>query len=165
VRARSLALRALAVAGRDLEAASMAENALGFAATEMGDLAVAMKHLGRAARIAERAGHPHRAAEARRNLIWVLVEMGDLQRALAEAERVAASLPTGIELARVLSARGMVLERLGRMEECLESYAQALAMLRRARARGIEGRVLCNRGTSPSAISRQPKPIWLERRP
>ena len=111
----------------------------------MGDLAAAMRHLRRAARVADTAGERARSGEVRRSLVFVLVERGDLGGALAAADAAVPAL-RGTGLARVLSARGMVLERMGRMSECFESYGRALSIVRRAAAPALEGRVLCNRG-------------------
>jgi tetratricopeptide (TPR) repeat protein len=146
-RARELAqrARALARAGGDASAESRAERALGFAATEAGDLASARAHLRAAAAIAEAAGLPVRAAEARRTLARVLLEQGDARAALIEAGR-AAPASRGADLGRLLIMRSVVLERLGRLPESLRCSARALTILRRAGEPAAEARALCNRG-------------------
>lgn len=152
VEARPRAAQELALAARlqaraedDRTVLSVAEEALGLAAKKLHEIGVALAHLRAAVRIAERSHLPVRAAEARISLVAVLAYSGDNQAALEEANR-AAELLAGADAARLHMQRGMVLQRLGRLDEARESYRQALAVFRRTGDTRWEARLLCNRG-------------------
>jgi len=145
-RARALAdsARALASQEHDPGGVSMAERALGLAATRLGDYDAAVGHLRSSIRIAERAGLDVRGAEARMSLSLVLAYRGDMRQGLREADR-AAEILHGEERARLEMQRALILQRLGRLDEALEGYKRALAVIR---ARGDtlwEARLLNNR--------------------
>ncbi|HEY7074246.1 MAG TPA: CHAT domain-containing protein [Solirubrobacteraceae bacterium] len=127
------------------ETEAVIERALGLVGIELGQMPDAVRHLRRAVRIAEAAGEPGLAAEARLDLSAALVLHGRPESGLAEAERARAVL-TGPAAARSLMRRALILQRRGHYREALDGYRQALAILRRAGDREYEARLLCNRG-------------------
>jgi tetratricopeptide (TPR) repeat protein len=131
--------------GAGAEAEATIERALGLVDIELGRMPTAVRHLRRAVRIAEAAGQPALAAEARLDLSAALVLHGRPESGLAEAERARAVLK-GAPAARSLMRRALILQRRGRYREALDGYRQALAGLRRAGDREYEARLLCNRG-------------------
>jgi tetratricopeptide (TPR) repeat protein len=145
--ARSLAVSARAAAARagDGEAASMAERALGLVAKEQSDMAAACAHLRAAVRLAEQAGSPARAGEARMSLSLVLAHQGDADGALREVDLATASL-TGDAAAQAQMQRALILQHLDRFEEALGGYRRALVVFRRSDDKLWETRALCNRG-------------------
>jgi CHAT domain-containing protein/Tfp pilus assembly protein PilF len=145
--ARELATRAReeAIAFADGTALSLAEEALGLAAKQFHDIGSAIRHLRRAVSIAEAHHLTPRAAEARTSLSITLAWRGKNTAALQEADRAAASL-TGEQAARLQLHRATVLQRLGRLDEALEGYRQALAEFRRTGDTHSEAHLLSNRG-------------------
>jgi tetratricopeptide (TPR) repeat protein len=145
--ARELALvaRARARAHDDRAALSVAEEALGLAARKLHDIGVALRHLHAAVRVAERSHLDIRAAKARVSLVAALAYRGDSAAALQQAERAAALL-TGHDAARLHMQRGLVLQRLGRLDQARQSYRHALAVFRRIGDVRWEARLLNNRG-------------------
>jgi tetratricopeptide (TPR) repeat protein len=129
----------------DAEAASVAERALGLAARELHDITGAVDHLRAAVRIAARARLELRAAQARMSLCLALAYKGDTPAALREADRAAPAL-RGVDAARLLMQRALILQRLGRLDEALEGYRRALVGFRRANDRVWQARLLNNRG-------------------
>lgn len=109
-----------------LEAASVAERALGLAAKELGDLATAQTHLESAIDLARRGELEVREGEARTSLAVVLALNGRTQQALEEAD-VAATLLEGrdADAARLDVQRAAILQRLGRHDEAMDSYRLA----------------------------------------
>ncbi|HEX2698739.1 MAG TPA: CHAT domain-containing protein [Acidimicrobiales bacterium] len=146
-RARQVAEDVLARARRARvpTAVSMAEQALGLAAREVGEIAGAVRHLRNAVRVAERAGLVTRAAEARVSLAPTLQYAGQAAPALREADRAAAVL-RGPALARLQMQRSGILVRLGRTEEALDLLAPAAATFRRTGDVVWEARLLNLRG-------------------
>ena len=143
-KAASAALVVALEAG-DAEAASVAERALGHAARELHDITGAVEHLRAAVRIARRAGLGVRAAQARMSLSLTLAYKGNTSGALREADRAAPAL-RGLEAARLMMQRALILQRLGRLDEALEGYRRALTGFRRAKDRLWQARLLTNRG-------------------
>lgn len=145
--AREVAAASLILAQKvgDAEAASVAERSLGLAARELHDIAEAVEHLRAAVRIAGRAGLPLRAAQARMSLCLTLAYEGDTGAALREADKAAPDL-RGPDAARLMMQRGLILQRLGRLDEALVGYRRALVGFRRSNDRLWEARLLTNRG-------------------
>jgi len=141
----ALAARARARAHDDRAALSVAEEALGLAARKLHDIGVALRHLHAAVRVAERSHLEIRAAKARVSLVAALAYRGDNAAALQQAERAAALL-TGHDAARLHMQRGLVLQRLGRLDQARQSYRHALAVFRRIGDVRWEARLLNNRG-------------------
>jgi tetratricopeptide (TPR) repeat protein len=83
--------------------------------------------------------------ESQSILSGLLRELGDIQGALAACDRAletAAARPDVPPRARaeVLQARGILLRRLGRVREAVDSFAEAIAVFRRTGARRQEAR-------------------------
>jgi CHAT domain-containing protein/tetratricopeptide (TPR) repeat protein len=144
-RAWALATHALEGADGDLLASSLAEQALGLAAKELNRLDEAVRHLQQAVRMGRRLGKTTRSAEARLSLAFVLAHKGDMRAALREADRAGEGLH-GHQAARLQMRRAAVLQRLGRFDEALDGYRQALTAFRRSGDQLWEARLLCNRG-------------------
>jgi tetratricopeptide (TPR) repeat protein len=131
---------------KDDEAASVAYRAVGLAYRETGDLNRAKESLRRAIAVAERAGAPLRAAEARMTLIVVLSDRGMTEAALAEAALAAAVL-TGADRARLQVNWGLVLLRTGRNTEALTMFDESQPVLQAAGDTRFEALLLNMRGT------------------
>lgn len=139
-----------AAAGRahgagDLPSASVAERALGLVALHTADLDGAVDHLTRAVRLGERAGLPALAAQARTTLAYALAATGATRRALRETEAAAPHL-AGLDAARLLTQRAVILAQLGELDEALVLWRRALPVLRRHGDRLWEARLRGNRG-------------------
>jgi hypothetical protein len=146
VRAAEQARRALGLARsrHDLHAQSMAHRALGLAARELGHLATALRALSTAIRVATDAGLDVPAGQARMSRALVLLSRGRIADALLDAEASVVNL-RGLDRARLLAQRGLILQRAGRLDEALAVYAAAMPSLRRHRDRLWEGRLRNNR--------------------
>jgi tetratricopeptide (TPR) repeat protein len=93
-----------------------ARRALGLACKELGRLDEGLAHLAEALRTAEAEGLTYAAAQVRMNLVGLLTARGDMEAALAEADR-AAPILTGADADRLLANRACVLARSGRVGE------------------------------------------------
>jgi tetratricopeptide (TPR) repeat protein len=129
----------------ELDAASVAERALGLAAVHLQDLPAATRHLRAAMALAERQGRPDLAAEARMTFAFALNRHGRPGRALTEIEAALTDLGPSSR-ARGLTQRAAILQQLGRLDEALVDYRAALTGLRRAGDLVWVQRVLLNRG-------------------
>ncbi|MEU8247415.1 CHAT domain-containing protein [Nonomuraea sp. NPDC048916] len=138
------AVRAARARG-DIALESVAERAMGVAATHLLDLATATRHLRAAMRLGARAGSPELAAEARIRLAFVTSLRGRPHHALDEIESV---LPTlhGVVRARAEAQRAAIFNHLGRGDDALAGYRLAVPALRRAGDHLWLQRVLSNRG-------------------
>lgn len=145
-RARPLAEALLERARRERNpaATSMAEQALGLAARELGEIDVAVRHLRSAVSGAERAGLATRAAEARVSLAPTLQYAGRPAAGLREADRAAGVL-RGRSLARLQMQRSGMLARLGRFDEALALLGPAAVTFRRTADVVWEARLLNTR--------------------
>ena len=145
-RAAAAAARAVELARRhgDRGAQSTAHRALGLAARELGDLGGALTALHAAVRVATAAGLPQVAAQARMSRAFVLLSQGRTGAALRDAEAAVASM-RGLDRARALAQRGLVLQRSGRLDDALAVYATALPALLRHHDRLWEARLRNNR--------------------
>ena len=145
-RAAAQAARAVELARRhgDRGAQSTAHRALGLAARELGDLSGALTALHAAVRVATAAGLPQVAAQARMSRAFVLLSQGRTGAALRDAEAAVASM-RGLDRARALAQRGLVLQRSGRLDDALAVYATALPALLRHHDRLWEARLRNNR--------------------
>jgi tetratricopeptide (TPR) repeat protein len=123
-----LAARARAVAGGDQEVESILHRAFALAAWARGETDEAIAHGRKAIAVAEAAGTPVRAAEARGSLSVHLVIAGDGDAALREIDRALPVL-SGSSAARLRMQRALVLDEIGRREESLRDYGLALSML------------------------------------
>ncbi|WP_157970422.1 CHAT domain-containing protein [Nakamurella deserti] len=145
--ALTLADRAVSVAHRDHDtaAAATAHRAAALALRELGDLSTAERRVRNAVRAAVRAGASATAAEARMTLAFLLLEAGRARAALHQAD-LAVHASTGLAAARAASQRALVLQRIGRLDEALAGYGDALPVFRRHHDRLWEARLLNNRG-------------------
>ena len=95
-----------------------------------------------------RAGHfPHWEVEAEALVSELLRELGDVQGALASCDRALAACEPGVNKnlpprarAEVLRSRGILLRRVGRVREAVDSYVDAIAVFRHVGARRQEAR-------------------------
>ena len=129
----------------ELDAASVAERALGLAAVHLQDLSSATRHLRAAMSLAERGGEVELAAEARMTFAFALNRYGRPQRALSEIGTALHDL-SAVGRARGLVQRAAILQQLGRLEEALTDYRAALPALRRSQDLVWVQRALLNRG-------------------
>ena len=132
-RAAGLARDVLARADEtgDVAAVSMAERTLGGVAQELHDLSGSAAHLRRAVEIADAAGLPAAAADARMALMGTLALAGEYAEALREGDRAANAL-RGVTRAKLELLRAKVHAHQGRLDEALQGFARALPVLRRA---------------------------------
>lgn len=152
-RAWVLATQVMGHSGAGAEALSLAHEALGLVAKESDDLDGSVAALTEAVTLAERAGLTHRAAQARVSLAFALQSRGEPERALRELDRAARELQHSHEGARVQMRRGSILQRLGKLDDAIAAYEQALPTLRRAGDRLWEARLLSNRGVVLTSLS------------
>jgi tetratricopeptide (TPR) repeat protein len=128
-----------------LEAASIAERALGLASLHVREVPEATRHLRTAIRLAEQGGLSQLAAEARMTFAFVLNRSGAPRRALVEIGAALNDLgPHGH--AQGLAQRAAILQQLGRLDEALSDYRASLPTLRREQDLVWVQRVLLNRG-------------------
>ncbi|MEV0830278.1 CHAT domain-containing protein [Nonomuraea rubra] len=129
----------------DLALASVAARALGIAAFHVTDLHVAARHLRESIRLAQRAGSPELAAEARLRLSFVWCVRGRMDQALAEVDRALPGL-RGAGRARAEAQRAVIHNHLRRPDEALAAYRLAVPALLQAGDHLWLQRVLSNRG-------------------
>lgn len=146
-RSIALARRVSGVAVRDGEftAAAIAERAWGVACLHLGDLDAASDHLRSAVRFGRSAGSATLVGEARMSLAAVLSSRGAPLRGLQVIDAAAADL-RGVQRARVHAQRGAILLQIGRYEDALASWREALPVLRAADDLVWIRRILVNRG-------------------
>jgi len=146
-RADDLAVRALGLAGRtgDPAATVIAERARGLAAIHHRDLDSALRHLRRAVDLARTAALPRLGAEAQMTLAYALNLRGRPGDALREI-RSAVQRLDHVEGARARAQEGAILHQLGKLDDALDRYREALPPLRRAGDDLWVQRVVFNRG-------------------
>jgi len=144
--ARTLARHALdqALAAGDAETASIAQRTLGMISIELDDAPTAVGHLRAAIETAQRGASALCAAEARMSLAFALVGQGEATQALRQARLATRRDEDGSGPLHMQHA--LILERLGRYEDALESYGRALRIVRRTGDLLTEAKLLCNRG-------------------
>ncbi|WP_053731326.1 CHAT domain-containing protein [Nocardia sp. NRRL S-836] len=126
-RARRLAEAVLdGASARDPETESVALHALGMAASAVGRLDEAERHLRAAVSVASSAGLVVRAAQARGSFGYVLTLRGRTAEALRALEAVPAQVD-GVTAARLRMQRALVLTEIGRFDEAAAGFADALA--------------------------------------
>jgi CHAT domain-containing protein/tetratricopeptide (TPR) repeat protein len=129
----------------DQVSAAVAERAWGLAVRQVGDLDSAIVHLSRAVQLGGASGAWEVAGEARTTLAFALSERGRPRRALEEIGRALYELD-GAARARALVQQGTILLELGRYDRAMDSYREALPVLRAAGDRLSTYRVVANRG-------------------
>ncbi|WP_438010097.1 protein kinase [Sorangium sp. So ce321] len=109
-----------------------------------GHLARGLPVAQRAAEIARIARRPALEVEALTILSEVLRELGDVQGAISAADRALRVTHMGgltpRARAEVLRTKGVLLRRVGRVQEAVEAYAEAIAVFRAVGARRSEAR-------------------------
>ncbi|WP_437602579.1 protein kinase domain-containing protein [Sorangium sp. So ce590] len=109
-----------------------------------GHLARGLPVAQRAAEIARIARRPALEVEALTILSEVLRELGDVQGAISAADRALRVTQMGgltpRARAEVLRTKGVLLRRVGRVQEAVEAYAEAIAVFRAVGARRSEAR-------------------------
>ncbi|MEA2220627.1 MAG: hypothetical protein QOJ35_3253 [Solirubrobacteraceae bacterium] len=145
-RARSLAAQALegALATGQHETASVAQRALGLAALHVDDGPTAVALLRAAIASARRAGSEQRLAEARMSLAHGQQIQGESASALRQASL--AMRGAGARDGRLAQQHALILHRLGRLDDALEGYRRAHALLRRSGDDAALYALLLNRG-------------------
>jgi hypothetical protein len=138
------ALAARAVAAGDLEAASIAQRAVGLAALHTKDVDVAIAHLREAVVHARRSGSARLAAQARMTLAFAHSSRGRSRQGLREIETALDDLD-GVDQARAQAQRAVILNQLGRLDDALAGYNATLPVLRAAQDWTWVWRVLSNR--------------------
>ncbi|HEU5112922.1 MAG TPA: tetratricopeptide repeat protein, partial [Acidimicrobiia bacterium] len=129
----------------DRETLAVAWWGLGLAARQLNDLEEADSALRTALGIAMEGGLTRRVGQIRSSLALVLLYGGDTQAALDETKLATVNL-SGPDLARNEMQIGLILQRLGHLDEALVHYRTALTGLRRSGDRLAEARLLSNRG-------------------
>lgn len=140
------------------EIASMIERALGLIVMTraQGDTSVAARHFNTAIAIAEQGGFRRRAGQARMSLAFLLFLLGDTEAALATTAAAELDLD-GMDEARLVAQRALILSRIGRYEEALQDFGRALPVLTDAQDSVWEARLRLNRGWVFGYLSR-----WAE---
>ena len=123
----------------------MAHQAASIALRDLGDTEAAISQARAASRLARRAGSAEREADVLSSLGIALVYAGRTAAGLAAFDR-AVQRSAGIQAARVLARRGVVLRTLGRYPAALEDLRHAVAVLRRSGDGLWTARALDNRG-------------------
>jgi tetratricopeptide (TPR) repeat protein len=131
-------------AERDFAAESVAERAIGIAATHLEDLDGAVRHLRSAINLANRADSAEQAAEARLRLAFALSIRGRPQQGMRE---IASAVPGlhGAARAHAEAQRGAIFNLLGQFDSALICFRTAVPALRRAGDHLWLQRVLSNR--------------------
>ena len=111
--------------------ASLAHQAAGIVLREFGDVDAAIGELHAALRLARRMGSAEREADVLGSLGVAFTYAGRTTDGLAAFDRALRSCH-GVQAARVLDRRGVVLWTLGRYAEALDDIRQAVAVFRRA---------------------------------
>ena len=144
------------------EAAAVALRVLGLS-VRFSDTAQACALLRRSIGLARRLGLPVRAAQARTSLLVLLSQGGRTQAALREAALAEAALghpDQERELAQLRVNHGLVLQRIGRTAEALDSFGKAAPVLRRhgdvrweAVLRNLRGTLLVYQGRNEAGTA------------
>ena len=146
--------RAFALAGEAVRLArptgehlttAVAERARGLAALHLAHVDTSVEHLSAAVAAARRAGSSRLLGEARMSLAGAFVRRGEPRRAQRVVEQAVQNL-TGLERARALAQRGAIAQQLGRLDDALADYREALPLLRAAGDSVWVQRVVSNRG-------------------
>ena len=144
-RARAQAEALTARSDLDAETAAVSWWALGLAARQLNDLVPSEDALRTGLKIAITENLDRRIGQIRSSLALVLLYTGNTRGALDEAKLASVGL-SGADLARNEMQVGLILQRLGQLDESLLRYRSALTGLRRASDRLAEARLLANRG-------------------
>lgn len=146
--------RALTVAGEALQLARRDRDTRGQAAAyrvqsqahlTLGNAGESLRDARLAVSMARRTGDAGTQTEAHIALAVALWRRGSLSAALRQLETAAPHAPTELT-GRLLAQRGTILSEVGRPEEAMEAYRQALPLLRRAGEELREARTHNNLG-------------------
>ncbi len=139
------ALEILAAGSTNPQIEATAHWAAGLAQREFNRLTEAEDHLVRAIAVASEAGLPQIAALARISRALVLTYLGRAEAGLAELDLAEPDLG-GAQRSRAQMQRALIMQRLGRLDEALAGYAQALPGLIAGGDHVAEVRLRANRG-------------------
>jgi tetratricopeptide (TPR) repeat protein len=123
----------------------VAHQAASIVLRDLGDTQAAVRHARASLRQARRAGLAERETDVLSSLGIALVYAGRTAAGLAAFDQ-AVQRSTGVQAARVLVRRGLVLRTLGRYHAALEDLRRAVVVLRRADDLLWTARALNNRG-------------------
>ena len=154
-RGRQAAEAVLAAAPRDAVVRATAMHAFGLALAQQGEVVEAIAALRRCIAFARRTHQQRREGLARTSLVYALALRGRIAAALQEAAEAEAKV-TGIDRARLLAQRGLLLQRLGRSTDALADFRRALPVLRRGRDDAWVFRILNNRAILLTYLGRIP---------
>jgi tetratricopeptide (TPR) repeat protein len=112
-------------------AASIAHQAIGVVLRDFGDVTAALRELRTAVRLARRSGDPTREPDVLATLGIALVHAGRTEQALVALDRAVAR-SKGVQNARILHRRAVVLNVLARHRDALDDLRRAIPALRRA---------------------------------
>jgi tetratricopeptide (TPR) repeat protein len=143
---RARAAEILADESQPRSVACIAEWVVGLAHHELGEPALAVEHLRRAAQLARTGGDAETEALARAALAISLLSLGRTASARREIARAYERAPLAA-LGRVDFLAALVDQRVGDLDRALARYRQALPRLRRDGDRASVARALLNRGT------------------
>jgi serine/threonine protein kinase/tetratricopeptide (TPR) repeat protein len=111
---------------------------------DTGRLSKALSSAQRAELVASQSGSALIEVQARTLIAEILNDLGDMQGALAAADRairtVEGSPVPARQRAEVLRLRGTLLRRVGRVHEAMEAQAESVAVFRQVGARRLEAR-------------------------
>lgn len=141
--AAALARRILA-SDPDAVTEASAKWALGLSLREVGRLEDARSTLRSAIEIATRAGNQALAADIRSTLAFTLSLLGENSSALRQMTLAEPHL-RGAAAARLRMQRGLILQRMGRVDEAVDWYRRALPGIKRSGDRIAEVRLRVNR--------------------
>jgi len=125
---------------------------------DSGRLARGLSLAQRAEQVASDSALFYDEAQAQGLVAEILRDLGDMQGALAAIDRAlaAAAHPEvpARQRAEVLSAKGTLLRRVGRVHEAIAVHAEAIAIFRRAGARRMEAHAKCSLAFSLYVLGR-----------
>jgi tetratricopeptide (TPR) repeat protein len=139
----------LAIRERDPAAKSLAYRSLGLAAWDLHHFDDARTALNSAVRVADAAGLPAVAAQARMSRAAVHLSRGRITAARRDVNAAVNGLQ-GVDRARALAQQALILQQAGELDHALAVYARALPALRRYGDRLWEARLRNNRSLAHS---------------
>ena len=145
VEARDLAVGVLRRPDLEPDARTIATWALGLACREMNELENAESHLLTAIDLAHAADDAKRVVAVKSGLVAVLAARGRPVEALSLADEIRSALGRQ-DRAELDMKRALALEAVGRVDEAVHAYSDALEVIASGPDRLLEARLRCNRG-------------------